>query len=376
MSGTFVPSSQRVFLPAGGLERLHQAADLRVHETRAGEIRAAEIAPLVGFFDPLEPRLGQIPVQIPGEARGVIAVAAQDLGQQLIAVRVEVIPLLGDVAGHVRQEVAHGQEQRLILAGLLQLFDGPTGDLIVALVLVAMRKHAPVHQWMVAHGRGGNEFLRRLGADAGGGAAHCEIFHRLGSRAGFRLALGLAAAPAAAAGGALMKNFSRRPGAVAGGLEVLRQRHAVLELRQRAERRRQAVDAGGRRPQPGEQAGARGIAQRRLAMRVEEGGAAPGQRVEVGRPGQRMPAQVADPIVLIINGDEQDVRLAGGRGNGGRTEQNQNREETGERFHDASMRTVTTRVTRKDAGTGGKFEPFRQCCPGWPCRRTLGTLRP
>lgn len=42
-------------------------------------------------------------------------------------------------------------------------------------------------------------------------------------------------------------------------------------------------------------------------MRVEKGGSARGQAVEVRCFRQRMPAQVADPVVLIVNGNEQDV---------------------------------------------------------------------
>ena len=44
-------------------------------------------------------------------------------------------------------------------------------------------------------------------------------------------------------------------------------------------------------------------------MGVEEGGAAGGEAVEVWGLGERMSAQMPDPVVLIVDGDEHDVRL-------------------------------------------------------------------
>ena len=59
----------------------------------------------------------------------------------------------------------------------------------------------------------------------------------------------------------------------------------------------------------------RRIAERRLAMGVAEQGAAPREPVDVGRPRLRMTAEAADPVVQVVDGDEEDVGLApGGRG--------------------------------------------------------------
>ena len=68
----------RVVGQAGFVERVEHAADLRVHEARAGQVGADEVAPLVVFPDPLQPRFGQFPVQIPGEPRRVGAVVLPD----------------------------------------------------------------------------------------------------------------------------------------------------------------------------------------------------------------------------------------------------------------------------------------------------------
>ncbi len=42
-------------------------------------------------------------------------------------------------------------------------------------------------------------------------------------------------------------------------------------------------------------------------MRIEERRATFGQRIEVRRLGQRMATQVTDPVVLVVDGDEDDV---------------------------------------------------------------------
>ena len=96
--------------------------------------------------------------------------------------------------------------------------------------------------------------------------------------------------------------------------ERLRQRDVILRCLHVADAGRQPVDAGGRGPQAGQQAGAGRIAQRRLAMRVGEQRAALGQPVDVRRPDLRMPAQAADPVVLVVDRDEQDVGPGGGGG--------------------------------------------------------------
>ena len=43
-------------------------------------------------------------------------------------------------------------------------------------------------------------------------------------------------------------------------------------------------------------------------MGVEEGGAAGGEAVEVWGLGERMSAQMPDPVVLIVNGEEEELR--------------------------------------------------------------------
>src|SRR5690606_32598945 len=81
---------------------LEDATDLRVHETDASEVRASEVAPLIVVADPLQPRLRQVPVKIPGEARRVVAVVVAHRRQQGLVVGIEIEPTLSRVTWDVR----------------------------------------------------------------------------------------------------------------------------------------------------------------------------------------------------------------------------------------------------------------------------------
>ena len=106
-------------------------------------------------------------------------------------------------------------------------------------------------------------------------------------------------------------NLPRRERAIPRAGERLRQRHMIFQRLHIADARHEPVDARARRPQPGEQTGARRIAQRCLAVRVREKCAALCEAIDVRRLDLGMPAEAADPVVLIVNGDEEDVWLRG-----------------------------------------------------------------
>ena len=67
------------------------------------------------------------------------------------------------------------------------------------------------------------------------------------------------------------------------------------------------VNAGGRRPQAGEQTRARRIATRRGTVSLGEEQAAPGQAIHVRRPRLRMPTKHAYPVIEIVNSNEQHI---------------------------------------------------------------------
>ena len=87
----------------------------------------------------------------------------------------------------------------------------------------------------------------------------------------------------------------------------LRQRYSVLRDFHVANPGPQPINAGSRGTQACQQAAPRWIAQRGLAMGVCEQRSTFGQRIDVGSLNLRMPAQAADPIVQIIDRDEQDI---------------------------------------------------------------------
>ena len=218
------------------LERFEHSPDLAVHETRAGQITADQVAPLVAFLQPLVANLRQIPVHIPRKTGRVVTVTAKDFWQHTVVVRIKVEPLLRRETRDMREEKADRQKERL--AGLgIELLDGPRGDLPVTLVLVLVREHAPVHQLVIPERRRTDQFRRRIRCPAGSRAKFIEFLVRLLSTV------------------ATMKNFSRRVGRVAAVLlEILRQRHEIFQLRHRSKPRRQTVNTGRAGSHPGHQA--------------------------------------------------------------------------------------------------------------------------
>lgn len=109
-----------------------------------------------------------------------------------------------------------------------------------------------------------------------------------------------------------MIDFSAGVGVVAGGGEGLREGDVILQFGDVADAGGEAVDAGGRGAQAGEEAGARGVAERGLAVGVGEERAASGEAVDVRGLDLRMAAEAADPVVLVVDGEEEDVGARGG----------------------------------------------------------------
>jgi hypothetical protein len=104
---------------------IKQASDLRIHKAGASQIAAHEVAPLAAFLHPLQPRLRQVPVQVPGKARGVGAIVREDLRQHAVVIRIQVEPLLRGVARHMREDESGGDEEGLVFGRGLDLLGGP-----------------------------------------------------------------------------------------------------------------------------------------------------------------------------------------------------------------------------------------------------------
>lgn len=93
--------------------------------------------------------------------------------------------------------------------------------------------------------------------------------------------------------------------------KVLREGGVVLVFGQSTEEGSKSVDTGGIGPKSQHERAAGGIAERRLTVSVVEKGAAFCEGIDVGRLRIWMSIQAPDPVILIIDGDEEDIRLLG-----------------------------------------------------------------
>lgn len=101
-------------------------------------------------------------MQVPAESRRVVAVVGIDRRQLQSTLRKEVVPFGAYVAGHVRQEESSAEKEWPFVV-LLQLLNGPCGQLPVAFVLVLVGKRTPINQGVAA--RGSDERCRRSGGE-------------------------------------------------------------------------------------------------------------------------------------------------------------------------------------------------------------------
>ena len=178
---------------------------------------------------------------------------------------------------------------------------------------------------MVAHGSGRDEFLGRLGADAPKRRSDLKFRADLGSGLGGGLVFafgftGATTTTGTAAAGAAVINFSGGGRAVTIIRKMLREGDAVFPLGQGAKPRSEAVDAGGGGAQAEQETRARRIADRGLAVGVQKRRPAGREAIKMGRLGHGVAAEVPDPVVLVVDGDEEDVGFFHRRRGGGESE--------------------------------------------------------
>jgi hypothetical protein len=77
--------------------------------------------------------------------------------------------------------------------------------------------------------------------------------------------------------------------------------------------RSKSIDAGAGGSFAGEQAGAGGVAEWRLAMSIGEQGAGAGEGIDVGCACLGMAVEAADPVILVIDGNHQHIGRATAR---------------------------------------------------------------
>src|SRR5205823_4619679 len=106
-----------------------------------------------------------------------------------------------------------------------------------------------------------------------------------------------------------IKNFSATNNAIAIGPKILRQRHRVWN--EFAKAMQVSINPGGGWPQTRDERDARRIAQRRGAIGVSEKHSAFCEPVDIRRLSLWMAAHHANPIVHVIDGDEQNFWFRG-----------------------------------------------------------------
>ena len=104
-------------------------------------------------------------------------------------------------------------------------------------------------------------------------------------------------------------DFAAAPDSVAVLAKVLGEGDPVLVFRDVAKEVEVAVDAGGGGAQAGHDGRAGGVAEGGGAVGVFEQHAPAGQSINIGSLCLGMPSKTTNPVVQIVDGDEQDVRL-------------------------------------------------------------------
>ena len=285
-----------VFFEAVVLEGGGDAADLGIDEGHGGEVAAGEIFGLVGGLQPGEAGFGEVPVDAPGGGWGVVAVVGEDGGELEGVGGVEVEPFLAGEAGDVGTGEADGEKEGLAVIGVFgEELGAEGGDGPIALLFVVLGVNAPIDE---AHLAGSvDEFLFWEGAEVGGGAIGVEL------------------GGAVFLGRELVVDLAGDGGVVAGFFEGLGEGGEVVEGGDVAEPGGEAVNAGAGVAATGHDGGARGEADGGLAVGVGEEGAPLGEGVDVRCPGLGMSAEAADPVVEVVDGDEDDVGFfCGGAG--------------------------------------------------------------
>ena len=145
-----------------------------------------------------------------------------------------------------------------------------------------------------------------------------------------------------------MVDFSAAKNAVAVLLEVGRQGDRVLDQRRVVEVLFDEVDPVAMGVGAGEQAGAGGLADRGLAVGIEEIDPSSGQSVDVRGLSLWVSVHRPDPVVEIIDGDEEDVGLFGGLGRRSRRLREKQGEQSDEQTSEGRCRRhgIETGVTK------------------------------
>jgi hypothetical protein len=266
----------RVFRIGRSIEAVDQTADHRIGVGNRGEIRLNRFSPSAGFHHGAVIAVWFRHFHACG--RDILEVIILVWRQLDLVEGMHVEIFAGNVPRHVRLVQPNRKEERLVLR-LLKLIDPILDDLPFAQVLVAAIEGRELDS---ADAR----IARRLRIHAGASEVVVPFFPPW---IGF------------------MVNLPGTLHDVAGFAEGGRQ--GQFRSDGRAPVIAVVIDAGGRGPESGHQCGAGGIANGSGAVAACETRSASGESINIWGDRLFVSAQVTDPVVQVVDGDEQDVGL-------------------------------------------------------------------
>ena len=268
----------------GLLQPVEQAAELRVHERDAGEVGLHGLLPPTGGEDFRVVAVGLGHLHAGG--RHVVQVV-HAMRRELDGLEWEQVEVfLGHAEGQVRLHETDGEEERFPVR-FSELLDAVAGDFEVRHVLVRVRERAELDAADAVVLRAGVKFKTSATAAVAG-----EVFRPLA----IAVVAGVINLPCAEDLVAGLEELRRERLLLRdGGLPIL----AVV------------VNARLAGAPTGHECGARGVAHGRGAIGAGEGDAQLREPVNVRRLGLRVAPEVADPVVEVVHGDEEDVGFLG-----------------------------------------------------------------
>lgn len=271
-----------VFVGAG-VESIQQAPHLMISKADTGEVGLHQGLPLIVCHDPF---LGGCDVleagEINGVGREVVEIVLSGFGNLQGVEGVEIDPLLRGKLRDVRGHKARHEKEGLI-AFRLDLLTGPAGHFVIGHQFIAFRVGAPVPERVSFEGA---DLFLWDGSEA------TEVAGVVGN-VGFVF-------PA-------VKNFAGPRDVESFALEALGENFVVLACLCLREGWVEEINAGGFGRDSAEEAGPRGVAHRGLAMGIGEENAAGREAINVGCLDLGMASHAADPVVEIIDCDEEDI---------------------------------------------------------------------
>lgn len=304
------------------VERVEHAAEHRVRECDRGEVALDRLAPLPVLADVREVAVRSAPL---ARRRQVVEVVRLVARRQLDRFeRKEIEVLLRHEPGLVRAVEAAREEEGLFVCARELLADPVADQIVAAEFLVVDIERAPVRLDVLPRARAREVDRARFRIERA----------RQGA---FALLRGEVVVPGRRVD-EVVEEFSRACGPIASPREAarkqLRCRHDVAHLLP------VCVEPAAPRRDAGQDCRTRRVARGRGAVRVGKEHARRREAIEVRRARLRVPAEAADPVVEVIDGDEEHVRRALVIVRGLRSDAEGEREEGSERDGELHLESV------------------------------------